>query len=146
MSSAGFFFWWPPSFGSIGVVFFFKLDYVHSATFFLRQSITMTTYARLVRFVPASAPSSQPLIGEPCDELVDVGLAAYGSQPIEVEVFSGSSILQPGHRTGKKEHVKTLLSPLAAVEVGTIRCIGLNVSRSHAHSSSIAEPVLLSST
>ncbi|PWN86829.1 putative mitochondrion protein [Acaromyces ingoldii] len=99
----------------------------------------MTTYARLVRFVPASAPSSQPLIGEPCDELLDVGLAAHGSQPIEVEVFSGSSILQPGHRTGKKEHVKTLLSPLAAVEVGTIRCIGLNYL-SHAKEMNLAIP------
>lgn len=86
----------------------------------------MSTYTRLVRFLPNV--SSKPLIGEPTNPEQDVGLASVASEPIEVEVFSGSSILQPGERTGKKEMVKTLLSPLAAEEVGTIRCVGLNVS------------------
>ena len=68
------------------------------------------------------------MIGEPSDRNQDVGLASYHNDKIEVEVFSGSSILAPGHRTGQFRQVQRLLSPLAATEVGTIRCIGLNVS------------------
>jgi hypothetical protein len=86
----------------------------------------MASYARLVRFLPKS--SSTPLVGEPVNPEQDVGLASYNDEAIEVEVFSGSSILQPGEKTGKKEVVGKLLSPLAQEEVGTIRCIGLNVS------------------
>jgi hypothetical protein len=86
----------------------------------------MSSYSRLVRFLPKS--SSTPLIGEPVDAEQDVGLASYAGETIEVDVFSGSSILSPGERTGKKEVVERLLSPLAQNEVGTIRCIGLNVS------------------
>lgn len=86
----------------------------------------MSSFSRLVRFIPKS--SSTPLIGEPVNADLDVGLAAYESKPIEVEVFSGTSVLKPGEKTGKKEIVERLLSPLAQSEVGTIRCIGLNVS------------------
>lgn len=86
----------------------------------------MSSFSRLVRFVPKS--SSTPLIGEPVNADLDVGLAAYESKPIEIEVFSGTSVLEPGEKTGKKEIVERLLSPLAQSEVGTIRCIGLNVS------------------
>lgn len=85
----------------------------------------MSTWSRLVRFVPVSG--STPLIGEPTDPAQDVGLAAFAGEPIEVETFSGSSVLNPGERTGNKEKVKVVLSPLAQSEVGTIRCIGLNV-------------------
>jgi hypothetical protein len=67
-------------------------------------------------------------LGEPVDPSIDVGLATYSSQPVEVSVFSGQSILAPGERTGKKEVVGKLLAPLRKEEVGTIRCIGLNVS------------------
>ncbi|WVQ87874.1 hypothetical protein IAS59_001605 [Cryptococcus gattii] len=84
----------------------------------------MSSFSRLVRFIPKS--SSTPLIGEPVNADLDVGLAAYESKPIEVEVFSGTSVLKPGEKTGKKEIVERLLSPLAQSEVGTIRCIGLN--------------------
>lgn len=45
-----------------------------------------------------------------------------------METYSGTSVLDPGTPTGKIETVGRLLSPLAASEVGTIRCIGLNVS------------------
>ncbi len=83
-------------------------------------------YSRLVRFVPVTGFG--PLIGEPVNPDQDVGLASYSSEEIEVEVFSGTSILHAGTRTGKTERVKRLLSPLAKEEVGTIRCIGLNVS------------------
>jgi hypothetical protein len=89
-----------------------------------------STYSRLVRFIPAGASSSSPLIGEPVQREQDVGLATYQSQTVDVNVYSGSSILAPGKATGKVEKVERLLSPLAASEVGTIRCIGLNVSDS----------------
>lgn len=91
----------------------------------------MATYSRLVRFLPKS--SSSPLIGEPVNAEQDVGLATYNNEPVEVEVFSGSSILSPGERTGRNETVDKLLSPLSQDEVGTIRCIGLNVSFPRLH-------------
>ncbi|TXT07431.1 hypothetical protein VHUM_03151 [Vanrija humicola] len=84
----------------------------------------MSSYARLVRFIPTG--SSTPVIGEPVDAAVDVGIATYEGKPVEVNVLSGSSVLSPGERTGKTATVDKLLSPLAAEEVGTIRCIGLN--------------------
>jgi hypothetical protein len=43
-------------------------------------------------------------------------------------VFSGKSVLSAGEATGKKETIGKLLSPLTKEEVGSIRCIGLNVS------------------
>lgn len=96
-----------------------------------------SNYARLIRFVPKSG--SAPLIGEPADAKLDVGLASYEGKPIEVNVFSGSSILTPGEKTGKTETVSKILSPLAQSEVGTIRCIGLNYA-SHANEVSMKIP------
>ena len=84
--------------------------------------------AGLVRFIPRNG--SQAIIGEPVDTQQDVGIASYKSQAIEVETFSGSSILTPGSRTGQKVLVDRILSPLAEEEIGTIRCVGLNVSPS----------------
>ena len=43
-------------------------------------------------------------------------------------MFSGKSVLGAGEPTGKKETIGKLLSPLTKEEVGSIRCIGLNVS------------------
>lgn len=37
-------------------------------------------------------------------------------------------VLDPGEPNGKIEIIGRLLSPVSAAEVGTIRCIGLNVS------------------
>lgn len=94
----------------------------------LLHSSRMSTWSRLVRFQPASAaPNASPLIGEPIDPTLDVGLATYNGDKVEVEVFTGSSILAPGERTGRREVVGTLLCPLQEEEVGSIRCIGLNV-------------------
>ncbi|KAK4688060.1 hypothetical protein P7C73_g2061, partial [Tremellales sp. Uapishka_1] len=84
------------------------------------------SYSRLIRFIPKSSPTSPALIGEPVDPKQDIGLATYSSEEVTVDVFSGSSILAPGERTGKTETVHRVLSPLASNEVGTIRCIGLN--------------------
>lgn len=81
----------------------------------------------LVRFIPKSG--SEPYIGQPTDSELDVGAAIRGGKDVEVEVFSGSSALSAGSLTGKKEVIGKLLSPLAESEVGTIRCIGLNVSQ-----------------
>lgn len=79
----------------------------------------------LVRFIPKSG--SEPSIGQPIDPEVDVGAAIRAGKDVEVELYSGSSALGPGSLTGKKEVIGKLLSPLAESEVGTIRCIGLNV-------------------
>jgi hypothetical protein len=84
------------------------------------------TIIGLARFIPKS--SDDILIGEPVDESIDVGAATLAGKDVEVEIYSGSSVLNPGSPTGKTETIGRLLSPLAESEVGTIRCIGLNVS------------------
>lgn len=71
--------------------------------------------------------SSSVLIGEPVDSSVDVGVAVRKGQDVQVKVFSGSSVLNPGSATDKVEVIDKVLSPLDTPEVGTIRCIGLNV-------------------
>lgn len=80
----------------------------------------------LVRFVPRSDPSCV-LIGQPIQDNIDVGAALRKGEDVKVEVFSGSSALAPEALTGRKETIGRILSPLAQNEVGTIRCIGLNV-------------------
>lgn len=80
-----------------------------------------------MRFVPR-ADASRILIGQPVRDDIDVGLAIRRQEPVQVEVFSGSTVLNPGSPTGQVEAVDRILSPLAQNEVGTIRCIGLNVS------------------
>lgn len=79
----------------------------------------------LIRFIPRSG--SQVIIGQPTDAHQDVGLAARKQEEIQAEVYDGLSILEPGKPTGKFELVDRLLSPLNMSEVGSIRCIGLNV-------------------
>jgi hypothetical protein len=59
-----------------------------------------------------------------------VGLALYEEKEVAVKIYSGSSILAPGQKTDTVETIARVLSPLAQSEVGTIRCIGLNVSNS----------------
>jgi len=77
--------------------------------------------------VPRS-DSKAILIGEPVDKKLDVGLATRNGEDVQVKVFSGSTVLNAGTPTDKTETIARLLSPLATSEVGTIRCIGLNVS------------------
>lgn len=79
-----------------------------------------------MRFVPKSNPS-RILIGEPVDPHVDVGLALFRGQDVSVRPLSGLSVLSPGQKTGAVESIARVLSPLAQSEVGSIRCIGLNV-------------------
>lgn len=84
------------------------------------------TFQRLVRFIP-KANQLRALIGEPVNAELDVGKATYEGKDVEVKVYSGSSVLNPGQATDQVESIGKLLSPLSVEEVGTIRCIGLNV-------------------
>lgn len=79
-----------------------------------------------MRFVPRSSPS-KILIGQPADKDIDVGAALRKGQEVAVNVWSGSSVLSPGSSTGATETIDRVLSPLAQNEIGTVRCVGLNV-------------------
>jgi hypothetical protein len=80
-----------------------------------------------VRFIPKSE-SSIILLGQPVDEDVDVGAAVRAGKEVAVDVFSGTSVLDAGSKTNRTEIIDRILSPLTQDEVGTIRCIGLNVN------------------
>lgn len=80
----------------------------------------------LVRFVPRGQQNSI-LIGEPLNLDIDVGTEVRNGREVKVKVFSGTSVLDAGSETGVIESIDRILSPLAMSEVGTIRCIGLNV-------------------
>lgn len=67
-------------------------------------------------------------LGQPVDHSVDVGAAVRKGEDVKVNIFSGSSVVDPGSATDRVESISRILSPLAMEEVGTIRCIGLNVS------------------
>ncbi|ESZ94310.1 hypothetical protein SBOR_5306 [Sclerotinia borealis F-4128] len=97
------------------------------------------SFERLVRFVPKS--SVEILIGQPVDSELDVGAAIIAGKEVKVDVYSGSSVLEPGISTGTVKEIGKLLSPLAKSEVGTIRCIGLNYVQ-HAHEVKMAIPDL----
>ena len=79
-----------------------------------------------MRFIPKSQGSTI-LLGQPVDGDIDVGAAIREGQEVLVSVFSGKSVLNPGAKTDRIEAISRLVSPLAQEEVGTIRCIGLNV-------------------
>ena len=79
-----------------------------------------------MRFIPRSSPS-KILIGQPADKDIDVGAALRKGQEVAVNVWSGSSVLSPGASTGATETIDRVLSPLAQNEIGTVRCVGLNV-------------------
>lgn len=63
------------------------------------------------------------------DANIDVGLALYEGKEVQVFRYTGLSIVAPGERTDDVETVSKILAPLAQSEVGTIRCIGLNVRK-----------------
>lgn len=86
----------------------------------------LTSSTGLVRFIPSSDPS-KILIGQPIQHEIDVGKALRDGKQVDVSIFSGTSVLEPGSDTGNVESIQRILSPLAQNEVGTIRCIGLNV-------------------
>lgn len=80
--------------------------------------------------------SAKILIGQPVSQHIDVGLALYQGADVQAEVFSGTSVLTPGEATGNVEIISRVLSPLASSEVGTFRCIGLNVCLENERSNS----------
>ncbi|KAF1809765.1 fumarylacetoacetate hydrolase [Eremomyces bilateralis CBS 781.70] len=97
-------------------------------------------FKRLVRFVPRS-DASKTLIGQPADDNVDIGVAVAKGDDVPVRLFSGTSVLSPGQITESTAVIDRILSPLAASEVGTIRCIGLNYKQ-HAAEVGMALPTL----
>ncbi|RAL67129.1 hypothetical protein DID88_007907 [Monilinia fructigena] len=78
---------------------------------------------------------------QPVDSELDVGAATIAGKEVKVDVYSGSSVLEPGTSTGTIKEVGKLLSPIAESEVGTIRCIGLNYAQ-HANEVKMAIPDL----
>lgn len=78
-----------------------------------------------VRFIPKYF--TEILIGQPTDHDIDLGAAIIAGKNVGVDVYSGSSVLNPGIATGTTKDIGKLPSPLSQSEVGTIRCIGLNV-------------------
>ncbi|KAF2727220.1 hypothetical protein EJ04DRAFT_570577 [Polyplosphaeria fusca] len=84
---------------------------------------------RLVRFI--AVEDAKEHIGEPVDSKMDVGVALADARQVQVQVFSGTSVLAAGSRTSSTLSIQTLLPPLSRSEIGTIRCIGLNY-RNHA--------------
>ncbi|KAF7982218.1 hypothetical protein HWV62_29412 [Athelia sp. TMB] len=96
---------------------------------------------RLIRFIPRSSTQAgvKALIGQPVNANQDVGLASRNGEEVRVEVYEGSSILEPGKPSGKIETLERLLSPLTQSEVGSIRCIGLNYLK-HAEEAGLALP------
>lgn len=93
------------------------------------SAVTVIIIAGLIRFIPRSTTQAgvKALIGQPVNADQDVGLASRKGEEVRVEVYEGSSILEPGKPSGKIETLGQLLSPIAQSEVGSIRCIGLNV-------------------
>lgn len=81
----------------------------------------------IMRFVPKGGDGSKVAIGEPVDESLDVGMALYEGKKVEVRVFSGTSVLDAGKATESVVEVERALAPLTQDEIGSIRCIGLNV-------------------
>ncbi|KAI0848987.1 hypothetical protein F5Y00DRAFT_262144 [Daldinia vernicosa] len=95
-------------------------------------------FERLVRFIPRGEVD-RVLIGEPLMSNWDIGNAVYEGETVQVWVFSGTSVLDPGEPNGKIEIIGRLLSPVSAAEVGTIRGIGLNYA-THAKEANMKVP------
>jgi hypothetical protein len=68
------------------------------------------------------------LIGQPIHHEIDVVKALRDGKQVDVSIFSGTSVLQPGSDTVLVDSIERILSPLAQSEVGSNRCMGLNVS------------------
>jgi hypothetical protein len=109
------------------------MSFTRECTSFVRKPRTGSRLANhlcldegLVRFTP-KGDDSKILIGEPVDSSVDVGAAVRQGEEVSVLLFTGSSVTSAGQATDRVAVIGRLLSPLSAEEVGTIRCIGLNV-------------------
>ncbi|KAI9639672.1 uncharacterized protein MKK02DRAFT_39994 [Dioszegia hungarica] len=102
----------------------------------MSSSSSSASWQRLIRFEAKGAVH----IGEPVDERLDIGLAYENKQKIEVHVLDGSCPWDPSAtRTGEVLTVETLLSPISAETVGTVRCTGLSY-RDHAEEMGLPIP------
>lgn len=79
-----------------------------------------------MRCIPESNPHVI-VLGQPVQNDLDIGAAIRDGHIVTIRVFEGTSVLSAGRLTDREENVGVLLSPLSVEEVGTIRCIGLNV-------------------
>ncbi|KAG6916480.1 hypothetical protein DXG01_006674 [Tephrocybe rancida] len=74
-----------------------------------------TQWTRLIRFV--ASETSRVHIGQPVDEVLDVGLAAYHGAPIKAFEIVGSALDPAAQVTTTVLTVKVLLTPLSREEV-----------------------------
>ncbi|KAH0588066.1 hypothetical protein H2248_006791 [Termitomyces sp. 'cryptogamus'] len=96
-----------------------------------------TQWTRLIRFV--ANETSRVHIGQPVDEALDVGLAAYQRKLIKAFEISGSALDPAAQVTTKVLTVKSLLTPLSREEVKLVRCLGLNYV-DHAEEARLPKP------
>ncbi|KAG6897619.1 hypothetical protein C0992_013059 [Termitomyces sp. T32_za158] len=96
-----------------------------------------TQWNRLIRFV--ANETSRIHIGQPVDEALDVGLAAYQRKPIKAFEIAGSALDPAAQVTTKVLTVRSLLTPLSREEVKLVRCLGLNYS-DHADEARLQKP------
>ncbi|KAG6812947.1 hypothetical protein H0H92_015267 [Tricholoma furcatifolium] len=86
-----------------------------------------------------SKETSRVHIGQPVDEALDVGLAAYQGAPIKAFEIVGSALDPAAQVTNKVLTAKSLLAPLSNEEVKVVRCLGLNYS-DHAAEAKLPKP------
>ncbi|KAG6856041.1 hypothetical protein H0H87_008145 [Tephrocybe sp. NHM501043] len=96
-----------------------------------------TQWTRLIRFV--AKETSRVHVGQPVQEDLDVGLAAYHGAPIKAFEIIGSALDPAAQVTTKVLTVKSLLTPLSREEVKVVRCLGLNYS-DHAEEAHLPKP------
>lgn len=97
----------------------------------MSTTLNKPTWTRLVRYIPQGGDVNGYRLGEPVSDTVDVGRSLYErpNEPILVHRFTGTSLLEPGERTGEQDTIGQVLSPVTPDQVGTIRCIGLNYQK-----------------
>ncbi|KAH6712469.1 hypothetical protein BKA61DRAFT_644619 [Leptodontidium sp. MPI-SDFR-AT-0119] len=92
------------------------------------------------RFVRFTVEDGQEYCGEPVDSELDIGLAFVAKEPILIKVLDSSSALDiHASFTGDIKTATSILTPVTAQEVGTIRCVGLNYT-DHAAEMKLALP------
>lgn len=88
-----------------------------------------TAWTRLIRFI---ATDGRTLYGEPISPSPDFDLGDTTEKTkLQAKVIQGDDIYDTSGQTKVTDEVvtvKTLLGPLAQLDVPTLRCIGLNYS------------------
>lgn len=83
-----------------------------------------TSWWRLVRFI--AKEDGREWFGQPVDDYQDVGVAYANRDVIKVNVLFTHPLKGRGPLSGIIKTVATLLSPLSAADIGTIRALGAN--------------------